>query len=254
MGSIWSWLGPNLMARPGSASRWATATAPFQAHGEAGAHRRAQRAKTGRGGGPERGWHSRYWPDGSGYAGDLSRQRRRHVPGAVLYWSGAQSRRNSGREPARPTRYGGQAGPSGAGHLGRRHGAGQHEQITMPYLVNGQPVPEEWIREEEQRLGHDLRFNAIADKAERERQLRIAAQHSAIDRMLVEQAAAQDSRPVDPQAVEQEVQRQKQASNCRTAFDDSFLRQSVERQFRLQRTHAEMVAGAAQPPSPHACV
>src|ERR1017187_3766009 len=54
-------------------------------------------------------------------------------------------------------------------------------------------------------------------------------------------------RPIDPQAVEQELQRQKQAGNCRTAFDDSFLRQSVERQFRLQRTHAEMVAGAAQP-------
>src|ERR1039457_3746289 len=117
----------------------------------------------------------------------------------------------------------------------------------MPYLVNGQPVPEEWIREEEQRLGHDLRFNAIADKAERERQLRIAAQHSAIDRMLVEQAAARDPRPIDSQAIMQEVQRQKQAGNCRTAFDDSFLRQSVERQFRLQRTHAEMVAGAAQP-------
>ena len=117
----------------------------------------------------------------------------------------------------------------------------------MPYLVNGQPVPEEWIREEEERTSHDLRLNAIADEAERARQLRIAAQHSAIDRMLVEQAAAQDPRPIDPQAVEQELQRQKQAGNCRTAFDDSFLRQSVERQFRLQRTHAEMVAGAAQP-------
>ena len=47
--------------------------------------------------------------------------------------------------------------------------------------------------------------------------------------------------------VEREVQRQKQAGNCRNTFDDSFLRQWVERQFRLQRTHADMVAGAAQP-------
>src|ERR1022692_2443408 len=117
----------------------------------------------------------------------------------------------------------------------------------MPYLINGQPLPEEWIREEEQRLGRDLRFNAIADEAGRVRQLRIAAQHSAIDRMLVEQAAAEDPRPIDPQAVEQEVQRQKQAGNGRTASDDSLLRQWVERQFRLQRTHAEMVAGAVQP-------
>ena len=117
----------------------------------------------------------------------------------------------------------------------------------MPYLINGQPLPEEWIREEEQRLGRDLRFNAIADEAGRVRQLRIAAQHAAIDRMLVEQAAAEDPRPIDPQAVEQEVQRQKQAGNGRTASDDSLLRQWVERQFRLQRTHAEMVAGAVQP-------
>ena len=117
----------------------------------------------------------------------------------------------------------------------------------MPYLINGQPLPEEWIREEEQRIGPDLRFNAIADEAERARQLRIAAQHSAIDRMLVEQTAAQDPRPIDPQAVEQEVQRQKQAGNGRTASDDGLLRQWVELQFRLQRTHAEMVAGAAQP-------
>ena len=117
----------------------------------------------------------------------------------------------------------------------------------MPYLVNGQPVPEQWIREEEQRIGHDLRLETIADEAERARQLRIAAEHSAIDRMLVEQAAAQDPRPIDARAVEQEVQRQKQAGNGGAAFDDAFLRQWVERQFRLQRTHAEMVAGAAQP-------
>lgn len=106
---------------------------------------------------------------------------------------------------------------------------------------------EEWVREEEQRLGHDVRFQAITDEAERERQLRIAAQHLAIDRMLVEQAAAKDPRPVDPRAVEQEVQRQKQAANCRSAFDDGALRQWTERQFRLQRTHADMVAGAVPP-------
>jgi len=117
----------------------------------------------------------------------------------------------------------------------------------MPYLVNRQPIPEQWIGEEEQRLSHDLRFKAIADEAERARQLRIAAHHSAIDRMLVEQTAAQDPRPIDPQAIEREVERQKQAGNCRTAFDDTHLRQWIERQFRLQRTHAEMVAGAASP-------
>jgi peptidyl-prolyl cis-trans isomerase C len=120
-------------------------------------------------------------------------------------------------------------------------------KYAMPYLVNGQRVPEAWFREEEQRLGHDLRLNAIADEAERARQLRIAAQNSAIDRMLVEQATAQDPRPIDAQTIEQEVRRQRQAGNRGTAFEDSFLRQWVERQFRLQRTHSEMVAGSAQP-------
>jgi peptidyl-prolyl cis-trans isomerase C len=114
-------------------------------------------------------------------------------------------------------------------------------------MVNEQPVPEEWIREEEGRVASDMRFKAIADEAERARQTRIAAQNLAIDRMVVEQAAAKDARPVDRHAVELEVQRQKQAGNCRTAFDDTHLRQWVERQFRLQRTHAEMVAGAAPP-------
>ena len=97
----------------------------------------------------------------------------------------------------------------------------------MPYLVNGQPVPEEWIREEEQRLTRDLRFQTIADEAERARQLRVAAEHSAIDRMLVELGAASDPRPVDTQAVEQEVERQKQASNGRGSVDKGALRQSI---------------------------
>src|ERR1035438_6113161 len=80
----------------------------------------------------------------------------------------------------------------------------------MPYLVNGQPVPEEWIREEEQRLTRDLRFQTIADEAERARQLRVAAARSTKGR-------------------------------CGSRF---------ERQFRLQRTCAEMMAGAT-PAEPH---
>src|ERR1039458_5435269 len=62
----------------------------------------------------------------------------------------------------------------------------------MPYLVNGQPVPEEWIREEEQRLTRDLRFQTIADEAERARQLRVAAEDSGIARLLVERGAASE--------------------------------------------------------------
>ena len=35
----------------------------------------------------------------------------------------------------------------------------------MPYLVNGQPVPEEIVREEFGRIGRDPQWQAIADPA-----------------------------------------------------------------------------------------
>lgn len=98
----------------------------------------------------------------------------------------------------------------------------------MPHIVNGHPIPEEWIREETQRIGCDLRLKATKDEAERARQVQVAARHSAVDRMLVELAAAGDPRPIDPRVIEEEVR-------------------LVERLFRLQRTYAEMTAGAAHP-------
>src|ERR1035438_8383913 len=120
----------------------------------------------------------------------------------------------------------------------------------MPYLVNGQPVPEEWIREEEQRLTRDLRFQTIADEAERARQLRVAAEHSAIDRMLVELGAASD-RGLSIR------RRSSRKSNGRNKPPTAAARSTkgrcgsrFERQFRLQRTCAEMMAGAP-PAEPH---
>jgi peptidyl-prolyl cis-trans isomerase C len=116
----------------------------------------------------------------------------------------------------------------------------------MPYLVNGQAVSEELIRQESERIGRDLRWKTIPDEAERARRLRAAAEYSAIDRVLVEQAAANDPRPIDATAFEQALQRQKLTGGCREAFDDSLLRREIERQFRLQRISTEMAAGAAK--------
>jgi peptidyl-prolyl cis-trans isomerase C len=116
----------------------------------------------------------------------------------------------------------------------------------MPYLVNGRAVPEELIRQESERIGRDLRWKTIPDEAERARRLRAAAEYSAIDRVLVEQAAANDPRPIDANAFEQALKQQKLTGGCREAFDDSLLRREIERQFRLQRTSSEMTAGAAQ--------
>ena len=116
----------------------------------------------------------------------------------------------------------------------------------MPYLVNGQAVSEELIRQESERIGRDLRWKTIPDEAERARRLRAAAEYSAIDRVLVEQAAANDPRPIDANAFEQALKRQKLTGGCREAFDDTLLRREIERQFRLQRISSEMAAGAAQ--------
>ena len=68
----------------------------------------------------------------------------------------------------------------------------------MPYLVNGQPVPENLIRQAGQFIARNPQWNQIADASERAARLDEAAMQSAIDRMLVAQIAAADPRPIDP--------------------------------------------------------
>lgn len=117
----------------------------------------------------------------------------------------------------------------------------------MPYLVNNQPVPEELVSQEAQRLSRDLTWQNIPDETERARRLHAAAEQSAIDRILVQQAAAGDPRPIDAAELEGEVERQKAQWGCRSAFDDTALRQAVELQLRVERTTREMTAAAERP-------
>ena len=115
----------------------------------------------------------------------------------------------------------------------------------MPYLVNGQLVPEDLIHEEFARIGRDPQWQSIPDLTERASRLRAAAEHCAQDRILIEQVASGDQRPIDCAALEQEVQRQKTQFGCRSAFDDNRLRQVSAHNLRLQRLRKELVAGAA---------
>ena len=117
----------------------------------------------------------------------------------------------------------------------------------MPYLVNGQPVPEELIRQESERLSRDVQWQSIGDEAERAQRLRAAAESSAADKILIAQVAAGDPRPVDASALGREVQRQKAQWGRRSALDGNQHRRWVESQLRLQRIRQEMVAGAAKP-------
>ena len=105
----------------------------------------------------------------------------------------------------------------------------------MPYLVNGQLVTEELVREEFTRIGRDPQWQQIPDLTERAQRLRAAAEQSAQDRILIEQAASSDSRPIDPSAVEQEIARQKAQWGCRTGYDQNELRRLVGRNLRVQR-------------------
>ena len=116
----------------------------------------------------------------------------------------------------------------------------------MPYVVNGQLITKAAIREEEQRICRDLRWNTIPDPVERAMRLRTAAEFSAIERTLVEQAAINDPRPIDANAVEEELQRQKGRGAHWSASQEYEQRQLIERNVRLQRTSQEM-GGAPKP-------
>ncbi len=119
----------------------------------------------------------------------------------------------------------------------------------MPFLVNGQLVPEQLILQESERIGSDPQWQAIKDERERSERLRAAAECSAADRVLIEQAAALDPRPIDPALLEPEVDRLKAEAGCRAAFDDTEVRRFLERQLRVRRLTSEIVAGTP-PPTP----
>lgn len=69
----------------------------------------------------------------------------------------------------------------------------------------------------------------------------------AIDRILIEQAAANDPRPIDPSAIDEEINRQIAQWGCRSSFDREQMRPLAERNLRLQRTRREMLASAVKP-------
>ncbi len=115
----------------------------------------------------------------------------------------------------------------------------------MPLLVNGEAVPEDLVREEMERLRRDPRWASVTDLSQREAQLRAAAEHSAIDRFLLESAAANDPQPLDAVWVDQEMERQRAAAGG--AFDDSLVRKQLEQHLRLARLVKEFTAHAVKP-------
>ena len=114
-------------------------------------------------------------------------------------------------------------------------------------IVNGQCIDEQALVLEAERLQLDPNLRAIPDEAQRSAQVQAAAEHSLICRTLVEQTARADGRPIDPDLISKEVERQKILGGCRTGFDDTRLRAGIEMEMRINRTLADLVAGANRP-------
>jgi hypothetical protein len=102
-------------------------------------------------------------------------------------------------------------------------------------VLNGDLVSDELIEQERARLSSGPSLAGIADAAQREAQLQRSAELSAINRMLIAQAAGADSRPIGRAAVESELRRVKSTGACRTGHDGGLLRQQIEANFRLGR-------------------
>lgn len=118
----------------------------------------------------------------------------------------------------------------------------------MPLTVNGQTISEDVIRQESERLAQDPRWNGVTDAVERSKRLRAAAEFSATQRPLLEQAAASDPRPIEAAAaIDSELERLKAGGGCHHGFEEAHHRQHVERILRLQRTMREFVEGASKP-------
>lgn len=71
--------------------------------------------------------------------------------------------------------------------------------------------------------------------------------------MLVGQISARDPRPVDPVAVERELQNQIALGTCRGGQDQHRMKEWIKGQFRLPRTVHEMFTGARPPGTTRIC-
>jgi hypothetical protein len=118
----------------------------------------------------------------------------------------------------------------------------------MPVVVNGEILSRKLIREEAQRLSEAPDWRNVPDSFEKRMHLQQAAEQFAIDRVLLRQEAEMDARPVDPALVESEVQRLRTTNGCRVVFDDTALRQQIERDLRIRQAIQERM-GAVPPPT-----
>jgi hypothetical protein len=117
----------------------------------------------------------------------------------------------------------------------------------MPILVNGEVIPQELIRDEERRLAQSPEWQAVPDALEKGMRLREVAEASAIDRVLLRQAADRDPRPIDAAVIATHVKHLTATQGCRVLFDEGPLARQIEGQLRLQRTMRDLMGPLGEP-------
>ncbi|MEO8662688.1 MAG: peptidylprolyl isomerase [Bryobacteraceae bacterium] len=118
----------------------------------------------------------------------------------------------------------------------------------MPILVNGEVVPDALIRAEEQRVRVLPEWKAAEEHPEFKMRLRAAAEDGAINRVVLAQAAARVTAPLDETEIDHELARQTAAGGCRSAFDARELRSNIANTFLTEAVIRD-VAGPMSLPS-----
>jgi len=117
----------------------------------------------------------------------------------------------------------------------------------MPILLNGEVIRSELIRDEERLLAQSAEWQAMPECMEKTIRLREAAEWRAIDRLLLQQEANKDARPIDPSLVSREVEKLRTRNGCRIVFDDARLRLEIESQLRVARIVRDLGGGFSEP-------
>jgi parvulin-like peptidyl-prolyl isomerase len=106
----------------------------------------------------------------------------------------------------------------------------------MPITVNGEEVPDQLIQEEMTRLRLAPEWKAAFSHPVGALRLRDAAETYAIDRVLLRQESEKDASPIDPVELDRALAVARTAPGFRTGVNEDWVRRTIERNMRFQRT------------------
>ncbi len=117
----------------------------------------------------------------------------------------------------------------------------------MPIFLNGEAVPDQLIQEELARLRQAPEWKTAASHPGGALRLQEAAETCAIDRVLLRQESERDPSPIDPADLARALEVARTAPGCRTGVNGDWLRGTIERNMKFQRTMRSLLAGVRGP-------